>query len=79
MNTEQLFIAGSYYFLLNLGGAEAAGYFKECTGLTSESEVVSHEACHPRPERRITPQPQHVHERRFWRASERVQARCQYV
>ena len=37
-------LAGSYYFLLNLGGAEAAGYFKECTGLTSESEVVSHEA-----------------------------------
>ena len=37
-------LAGSYYFMLNLGGAEAAGYFKECTGLTSESEVVTHEA-----------------------------------
>ncbi len=35
-------LAGSYFFLLNLGGAEAAGYFKECSGLSSEHEVVSH-------------------------------------
>jgi phage tail-like protein len=35
-------LAGSYYFMLNLGGAEAAGYFKECSGLTSESQVVEH-------------------------------------
>jgi len=37
-------LAGSYFFTLNLGGAEAAGYFKECTGLTSENEVVAHSA-----------------------------------
>ena len=37
-------LAGSYYFTLNLGGAEAAGYFKECTGLTSEHTVVEHTA-----------------------------------
>jgi phage tail-like protein len=34
----------TYYFTLNLGGAEAAGYFAECSGLTSEHEVVSHTA-----------------------------------
>ena len=37
-------LAGSYYFTLNLGGAEAAGYFAECTGLTSEHTVVEHTA-----------------------------------
>ena len=33
---------GTYYFKLNLGGAESAGYFKECTGLSSENQVVTH-------------------------------------
>ena len=33
-------LANSYYFTLNLGGAEAAGWFKECSGLTSEHTVV---------------------------------------
>jgi phage tail-like protein len=37
-------LAGSYFFLLSLGGAEAAGYFKECAGLSSEHEVVTHSA-----------------------------------
>jgi phage tail-like protein len=37
-------LMGTYYFTLNLGGAEAAGYFKECTGLTSETQVVEHTA-----------------------------------
>jgi phage tail-like protein len=37
-------LAGTYYFTLNLGGAEAAGFFAECTGLTSESAVVEHTA-----------------------------------
>lgn len=33
---------GTYYFKLTLGGAESAGYFKECTGLSSENQVVTH-------------------------------------
>jgi len=33
---------GTYYFKLTLGGHESAGYFKECTGLSSEHEVVPH-------------------------------------
>jgi phage tail-like protein len=37
-------LANSYYFTLNLGGAEAAGYFKECSGLSSEHTVVEHAA-----------------------------------
>jgi phage tail-like protein len=37
-------LANSYYFTLNLGGAEAAGWFKECSGLTSEHTVVEHQA-----------------------------------
>jgi phage tail-like protein len=37
-------LSGTYYFTLNLGGAEAAGFFKECTGLTSEHQVVEHTA-----------------------------------
>ena len=36
--------AGTYYFTLKLGGAEAAGWFKECTGLSSEHQVVEHTA-----------------------------------
>ena len=35
---------GAYYFMLNLGGAEAAGYFAECSGLSSSHEVVAHTA-----------------------------------
>ncbi|HEX2086784.1 MAG TPA: phage tail protein [Solirubrobacteraceae bacterium] len=35
---------GNYIFKLNLGGAEAAGYFAEATGLSSESHVVEHTA-----------------------------------
>ena len=33
---------GTYYFKLTLGGAESAGFFKECTGLSSENQVVTH-------------------------------------
>jgi phage tail-like protein len=33
---------GTYYFKLNLGGHESAGYFKECTGLSSSHHVVAH-------------------------------------
>jgi phage tail-like protein len=33
---------GTYYFKLKLGGHESAGYFKECSGLSSENSVVSH-------------------------------------
>jgi phage tail-like protein len=33
---------GTYYFKLTLGGHESAGFFKECTGLSSEHTVVSH-------------------------------------
>ena len=33
---------GTYYFKLTLGGAESAGFFKECTGLSSEHQVVTH-------------------------------------
>jgi phage tail-like protein len=35
---------GTYYFTLKLGGAEAAGWFKECSGLSSEHQVVEHTA-----------------------------------
>jgi phage tail-like protein len=42
MPGEQQATAGTYFFTLNLGGAEAAGYFKECTGLSSEHVVVDH-------------------------------------
>ena len=42
MANEEL--TGTYYFTLNLGGSEAAGYFKECSGLTSECTVVEHTA-----------------------------------
>jgi phage tail-like protein len=33
---------GTYFFKLQLGGKEAAGFFKECTGLGSTNQVVSH-------------------------------------
>lgn len=33
---------GTYYFKVDLGGAEAAGFFKECTGLSSTNAVVAH-------------------------------------
>ena len=33
---------GTYYFKVTLSGAESAGFFKECTGLSSEHEVVTH-------------------------------------
>ena len=33
---------GTYYFKLKLGGKEAAGFFKECTGLGSTHTVVAH-------------------------------------
>src|SRR5919202_3489882 len=33
---------GTYYFTLKLGGHESAGYFKECSGLSSEHQVVTH-------------------------------------
>jgi len=33
---------GTYYFKLKLGGHESAGFFKECTGLSSENQVVTH-------------------------------------
>ena len=34
--------AGAHYFKINLGGAEAAGFFKEIDGIGSELEVVVH-------------------------------------
>jgi len=34
--------AGAHYFKINLGGAEAAGFFKEIDGIGSEHEVVVH-------------------------------------
>jgi phage tail-like protein len=34
--------AGAHYFQINLGGAEAAGFFKEVDGIGSENEVVTH-------------------------------------
>ena len=37
-------LANAYHFTLDLGGAEAAGWFKECTGLTSEHTVVEHQS-----------------------------------
>jgi phage tail-like protein len=33
---------GTYYFKVDLGGAEAAGFFKECSGLSSSHTVVAH-------------------------------------
>ena len=33
---------GTYYFKLTLGGHESAGFFKECSGLSSEHQVVTH-------------------------------------
>lgn len=35
---------GNYIFKLTLGGAEAAGYFAEVAGFSSESHVVEHTA-----------------------------------
>lgn len=34
--------AGAHYFMLSLGGAEAAGFFKEVDGISSEHEVIEH-------------------------------------
>lgn len=34
---------GNYFFTLSLGGAEVAGYFRECSGFSSESDVVEHQ------------------------------------
>jgi len=34
--------AGAHYFTINLGGAEAAGFFKEVAGIGSEHEVITH-------------------------------------
>jgi len=34
--------AGAHYFKIDLGGAEAAGFFKEIDGIGSEHEVVVH-------------------------------------
>jgi phage tail-like protein len=36
--------AGNFIFKLNLGGAEAAGYFAEVAGFSSESHVIEHTA-----------------------------------
>jgi phage tail-like protein len=33
---------GTYYFKLKLGGKESVGFFKECTGLGSSNQVVTH-------------------------------------
>lgn len=32
----------THYFKLKLGGHEAAGFFKECTGLSSEQTFITH-------------------------------------
>jgi phage tail-like protein len=37
-------LRGTYYFMLTLGDVAQAGYFKECSGLTSESSVVENRA-----------------------------------
>jgi phage tail-like protein len=34
---------GTYFFTLTLGGAEAAGFFRECSGFSSENDVVEHQ------------------------------------
>jgi phage tail-like protein len=34
--------AGGHYFTLSLGGAEAAGFFREVDGIARENEVVTH-------------------------------------
>jgi phage tail-like protein len=34
----------NFIFTLNLGGAEAAGYFAEVSGLSTESQVIEHTA-----------------------------------
>lgn len=34
---------GNYYFLLQLGGVESAGFFRECAGFSSEHDVVEHQ------------------------------------
>lgn len=34
--------AGSHYFTISLGGAEAAGFFKEVDGIGSEHDVITH-------------------------------------
>jgi phage tail-like protein len=34
--------AGAHYFQIKLGGAEAAGFFKEIDGIGSENEVITH-------------------------------------
>lgn len=33
-------VRGNYYFTLSLGGVEAAGFFRECSGFSSEHDVV---------------------------------------
>jgi phage tail-like protein len=34
--------AGAHYFMIKLGGAEAAGFFKEVSGIGSETDVIEH-------------------------------------
>lgn len=34
--------AGAHYFTITLGGAEAAGFFKEIDGIGSEHDVITH-------------------------------------
>lgn len=34
---------GNFYFLITLGGAEAAGFFREMSGFSSEHDVVEHQ------------------------------------
>ena len=44
MAAEPTDTIGTYLFMLDIGGKEAAGYFRECTGLTSEHTVVEDKA-----------------------------------
>jgi phage tail-like protein len=37
-------LRGSYYFMLTIGDVSAAGFFKECSGLSSEHSVVENRA-----------------------------------
>ena|SRR5947208_5486801 len=39
--TDQV-TAGAHYFLITLGGAESAGFFKEVDGIASENDVMVH-------------------------------------
>ena len=59
-------LAGTYHFTINLGGAEAAGFFKECTGLTSEHAVVEHTAADANGKSLIQKFPGQMNQMQLW-------------